>query len=122
MEIRHQPYRKKGQWVVYWRSVWTGVRQHQGFPSEAAAREFVESLNTMLAREKELGILPAEIEGFHDIFLPQFFIQTGIELGNPTPVGIEAGQYGYFQLFVVFVLFLDIFLVQPGYHIIGDVK
>ena len=54
MEIRHQPYRKKGQWVVYWRSVWTGVRHHQGFPSEAAAREFVESLNTMLAREKEL--------------------------------------------------------------------
>lgn len=54
MEIRHQPYRKKGQWVVYWRSVWTGVRHHQGFPSEAAAREFVDSLNTVLAKEKEL--------------------------------------------------------------------
>ena len=54
MEIRHQPYRKKGQWVVYWRSVWTGARHHQGFPSEAAAREFVDSLSTMLAKEKEL--------------------------------------------------------------------
>lgn len=54
MEIRHQPYRKKGQWVVYWRSAWTGARHHQGFPSEAAAREFVDSLNTVLAKEKEL--------------------------------------------------------------------
>lgn len=54
MKIRHQPCRKKGQWVVYWRSVWTGARHHQGFPSEAAAREFVDSLSTMLAKEKEL--------------------------------------------------------------------
>ena len=54
MEIRHQPHRKKGQWVVYWRSAWTGARHHQGFPSEAAAREFVDSLNALLAREKEL--------------------------------------------------------------------
>ena len=54
MEIRHQPHRKKGQWVVYWRSAWTGARHHQGFPSEAAAREFVDFLNTVLAKEKEL--------------------------------------------------------------------
>lgn len=53
MEIRHQPYRKK-EWVVYWRSSWTGARHHQRFPSEAAAREFVDSLSTMLAKEKEL--------------------------------------------------------------------
>lgn len=54
MEIRHQPYRKKGQWVVYWRSAWTGARHHQGFPSEAAAWAFVDTLNALLAREKEL--------------------------------------------------------------------
>lgn len=53
MEIRHQPYRRQGQWVVYWKSAWTGKRHHRGFSSEDSAREFVDAMTEIEEREKK---------------------------------------------------------------------
>ena len=53
MEIRHQPYRRQGQWVVYWKSVWTGKHHHRGFSSEESARDFVDAMTEIAEREKE---------------------------------------------------------------------
>ena len=41
MEIRFQPYRKSGTWVVYWKSSWTGAHHHRGFYTQEEAENFV---------------------------------------------------------------------------------
>ena len=53
MDVRYYPYRKQKQWVVYWKSAWTGKRHHRGFSSEENAREFVDAMTEIEEREKE---------------------------------------------------------------------
>ena len=53
MDVRYYPYRKQKQWVVYWKSAWTGKRHHRGFSSEESAREFVDAMTEIEEREKE---------------------------------------------------------------------
>ena len=53
MDVRYYPYRKQKQWVVYWKSVWTGKRHHRGFTSEESAREFVDAMTDVEKRERE---------------------------------------------------------------------
>ena len=45
MEIRFQPYRKSGTWVVYWKSPWTGAHHHRGFYTQEEAKNFVELIS-----------------------------------------------------------------------------
>lgn len=53
MDVRHYPYRKQKQWVVYWKSVWTGKRHHRGFSSEESAREFIDAMTDVEKKERE---------------------------------------------------------------------
>lgn len=52
IDIKHYPYRRRGQWVVYWKSSWTNKHHHRGFSSEESAREFRDAMQEVEAREK----------------------------------------------------------------------
>lgn len=54
MEIRFQPYRKSGTWVVYWKSPWTGAHHHRGFYTQEEAENFVKGLSDIYNKEKEI--------------------------------------------------------------------
>ena len=66
------------------------------------------------AREEEFRILPFEVESLDNMIFAQFTIQACVKLRNSSSVGVETGQYCYFQLFalVCLVLGLDILFIE----------
>jgi hypothetical protein len=50
-----------------------------------------------LAREKEFRVLSLEIESFDNMFFAQFTIKACVKLRDSSSIGVETGQYSYFQ-------------------------
>ena len=57
-----------------------------------------------LSREKEFRILSLEIECLDNMLLAQFTIKACVKLRDSSSIGIETGQYCYFQWFLLIVL------------------
>ena len=64
-----------------------------------------------------------EIESFDNMLFSQFTKQACVELRDSSSIGVETGQYSYFQLLLGFlILGLDILLVESGKNVVCDVK
>ena len=76
-----------------------------------------------LSWKKEFGILSLEVECLDNMLFAQFFIKTCVELRDSSSIGVETGQYSYFQLLLGFlVLCLDVLLVESCKNGVSDVK
>ena len=53
----------------------------------------------------------------------QFAIQTSIKLRDSSSIGVETGQYSYFQLLFAFlVLCLDVLFVESCKYVVSNVE
>jgi hypothetical protein len=76
-----------------------------------------------LSRKEKLRILSFEIECSDNMCFAQFTIQTSVKLRDSSSIGIETGQYSYFQVLLAFlVLCLDVLFIEFCKHILSDVK
>ena len=76
-----------------------------------------------LSRKEEFRILSLEVECLDNILFAQFTIQACVKLRDSSSIGVETGQYSYFQLFwILLVLCLDILFVESCKHSVSDVK
>ena len=76
-----------------------------------------------LSRKKELRILPLEVERSDNMCFAQFTIKACVKLRDSSSIGVETGQYCYFQLLLAFlVLCLDVLLVESCKNSLSDVK
>ena len=64
-----------------------------------------------------------EVECLDNMLFAQFTIQACVKLRDSSSIGIETGQYSYFQLLLGFlVLCLDVLLVESCKNGVSDVK
>lgn len=75
-----------------------------------------------LAGEKEIRILPAEIECPDIVLPPQFMKQVCVELGDSSAVRVETGQQCDSQTLFAFAFLLDVCGIEAFEKVVGDVK
>ena len=65
-----------------------------------------------------------EVERLDNMLFAQFTIKACVKLRDSSSIGVETGQYSYFQLLLLafLVLCLDVLLVESCKNCISDVK